>query len=316
LIRASGRDPEEVVAILPPKYGVASVSKIAANAVMAGCGPEHMPILLATVEALADEALLLTGLQKTTHNLSPLVMINGPIRHQLGISCGEPGTSWRANASVGRAVRFIVMNISDLAGRANVVTHGWLGKYAYCVGENEEKSPWEPLHVERGFRAVDSTVTIFPAEPPHNIDDQASTSAQGVLTTIAGTMASVGSEDFINRGEPLLMLGPEHAMRVGKGDFSKADVKAFLFEHARVPLYMVAQEYLRIFSVRMQKLYTKVPDHVRLPMADRPEDFIVTVVGGLGQHSLWIANMGGARSVTKLIHRQIDQSGRAPSATM
>ncbi len=301
LVRASGREAEDVVAVLPPKCGIATASKIAANAAMAGCSTVHMPVLIAAVEALADEKLLLSGLQKTTHNLSPLVMINGPVRHRLGISCGEPGTPWRANAAIGRAVRFIVMNISDLPGRANVVTHGWLGKYMYCVGENEEKTPWAPLHVERGFQAADSTVTVFPAEPPHNIDDQASMSAQGVLTTIAGTMASVGSEDFINRGEPLLMLGPEHAMRIGQGEFTKTDVKAFLFEHARVPLHMVAKEYVRIFSVQMQKLYTNVPDHVRLPMADRPEDFIITVVGGLGQHSMWIANMGGARSVTKLI---------------
>jgi hypothetical protein len=116
-------------------------------------------------------------------------------------------------------------------------------------------------------------------------------------------MASVGSEDFFNRGEPLVMLGPEHAMRIARGDFGKADIKAFLFEHARVPLYMVSPDYLRIFSNQMQKLYTGVPDHVRLPMAARPEDIVVTVVGGLGQHSLWIANMGGAHSITKLIGR-------------
>lgn len=301
LVQATGREPEDVLAVLPPRFGIATVAKVATNSAMAGCGPEHMPIVLAAVEALAEKDFLLAGVQKTTHDLSPLVLVNGPIRHQVGISCGEPGTSWRGNAAIGRAIRLVAMNVSDVPGRANVCTHGWLAKYMYCVAENEERSPWEPLHVERGFRAADSAVTLFAAEPPHVIDDQASTSAQAVLTNIAGTMASVGSEDFINRAEPLLMLGPEHAMRIGKGNFSKEDVKYFLFEHARVPLYMVPEEYQRLFSVKMQKMYTKVSNHARIPMADRPEDFVVTVVGGLGQHSLWIANMSGSRSVTKLI---------------
>ena len=301
MLEACGKQPGEILGILPPKYGVGSAGVVAANAVMAGCRPAHMPVLLAAVEALTDPQFLLEGLQKTTHNASPLVLVNGPIRHALGISCGEPGTSWQANAAIGRAIRLVVMNVADVPARANANTHGWLAKYACCIGENEEKTPWEPLHVERGFRPEDNTVTLFQAEPPHNIDDQASASAQGVLTTIAGTVASVGSEDFINRGEPLLMLGPEHALRISNGGFSKADIRAFLFEHARVPLGMVAPEYTRIFSDRMKKLYTNVPADYRLPMADRPEDFIVTVVGGLGQHSLWIATMGGARSVTKRI---------------
>jgi len=302
-VAATGREAAEVLAVLPPKNGMATVGKVAANAVMAGCGPEHMPVLLATVEALAEKAFLLEGVQKTTHNFSPFVLVNGPVRHELQISSGEPGTSWQANAAIGRAIRFIAMNVADLPGRANVVTHGWLGKYMYCVAENEEKNPWEPLHVERGFRVTDSTVTVFPAEPPHNIDDQASLTPQGVLTTIAGTMASPGSEDFFNRGEPLLLLGPEHALRIARGDFSKADVRAFLFEHARVPLYNVSLDYLRIFSNQMQKVYSGAPNHVRLPMAARPEDFVLAVVGGLGQHSMWIANMGGAKSITKLIRR-------------
>lgn len=301
MLQACGRPPEQVLAVLPPKQGQATASTVAANAVMAGCRPEYMPVILAALDGLVAPEFLLEGLQKTTHNASPLLLVNGPVRKTLEISCGEPGTSWHANAAIGRAVRLLLINASDIPGRANANTHGWLAKYAYCIAENEEKTPWEPLHVERGFRAGESTVTVFQAEPPHNIDDQASTSAQGILTTIAGTMASVGSEDFINRGEPLLMLGPEHALRIANGGFSKADVRDFLFEHARVPLGMVGPEYIRIFSERMRKLYMNVPAAYRLPMADRPDDFIVTVAGGLGQHTLWVATMGAAKSVTRAI---------------
>jgi hypothetical protein len=220
MLAATGRLAGDLVAILPPRLGRATVERVAVNAVLAGALPEHFPVILAAVEAVAQPAFNLQAIQTTTHPCSPLIIVNGPIAARLGINgAGNAlGQGHRANAVIGRAVRLTLQNTGGARpGSEDRATQGHPGKYSYCVAENEEASPWEPLSVERGFPAGVSAVTVCASESPHNINDHGSFTPEGILTTVAGTAATVGSNNIYLGGEPLVILGPEHAATVAAG---------------------------------------------------------------------------------------------------
>jgi hypothetical protein len=293
------RDPREIVGVLPPRQGEATVEKIAANAVMAGCRPEYLPVVLAAIEALADPLFNLDSIQATTHPVAPLLVVNGPIARVLGLQAGYNafGQGFRANVTIGRAVRLVLMNIGGgLPGAGDRATQGSPAKIAYCVAENEAESPWEPLHVEAGLPADTSTVTVFGAEGPHNIQDHFSNTALGVLRTVAGAMGQAGSNNLLGRGGPLLSLGPEHAATIAKEGYSKQRVKEFLFEHARFPLGRLGLEYQRQQIERWGVV--DAPDTM-VPIVRRPEDISIIVVGGAGKHSCWQPTFGDGTHWTR-----------------
>ena len=152
MLAATPRDRHHVVAEVPPNMGRATVEKIAVNAVMAGCRPDYFPVVLAIVEAACDPVFNLHGQSGTTNAASPLIIVNGPIRQRLGVNCagGVFGPGYRANATIGRALRLIMINLGGTrAGQISMSTMGHPGRYTYCIGEYEEASPWEPLHAER-----------------------------------------------------------------------------------------------------------------------------------------------------------------------
>ncbi|HXH82644.1 MAG TPA: hypothetical protein VNN07_06915, partial [Candidatus Tectomicrobia bacterium] len=239
MLRWTDRAPREVIGVLPPRQGEATVERIAINAVMAGCRPEYLPVVLAAIEALADPLFNLDSVQATTHPVAPLVVVNGPIAREIGLNAGYNafGQGVRANVTIGRAIRLVLMNVGGgLPGSGDRATQGSPAKIAYCVAENEAESPWEPLHVEAGFPPDVSTVTAFGCEGPHNIQDHYSSTGLGVLRTVAGAMGQAGSNNLLGAGWPLLSLGPEHAATIARDGFSKRQVKEFLFAHARFPL--------------------------------------------------------------------------------
>ena len=172
---------------MPPNYGRATVEKIAVNAVMAGCRPEYLPVVLAAVEAVCDEAFDLHGVSATTNAPAPLIVVNGPIRRALDINCGAGlfGPGWRANATIGRALRLVCVNVGGARpGVVSMSTFAHPGRYTYCIGENEEASPWDSLAVEHGFDAGQSTVAAFAAEAPHGVYGDQSRRAKDLLITI------------------------------------------------------------------------------------------------------------------------------------
>ena len=178
---AAQRKPDEMIGAVPPRWAQATVEKIAINGVMAGCKPEYMPVLIAAVEALTDPKLNLYALQATTGGPAVMIIINGPIRKKLNINGGPNalGEGWRANATIGRFVQLVKRNIGgSYPGTTCKATLGWPGKYSICVGENEEGSPWEPLHVERGFKAEQSTVTAISADASIRASDLDSSKAK------------------------------------------------------------------------------------------------------------------------------------------
>lgn len=300
------RPLEEAVLKVPPRYAAATPLRIAANAVMAGCRPEHFPLVLAALEAMADPVLNLYGVQATTHPCSTLVVFNGPIGREVGVNAGHNafGPGFTANATIGRAVRLSLVNIGGATpGSADMATVGTPAKFTYCAAENEAENPWEPYHVELGFERDASTVTVLGAEGPHNINDHESTSAQGILQTIAGTIAMAGSNNAHHPSTPILALGPEHAATIAAEGYSKSDVKRYLYENGRLPITRFSRENIeRRLMRRFPERYTNLDATV--PMAHRPEDFIVMVIGGAGKHSAYIPTFGGTRAVTIALKRR------------
>jgi hypothetical protein len=302
------RPLSEPVARIAPRYGEATPERLAANAVMAGCRPEYFPLYLLAIEAMCEERFNLYGIQATTHLCAPLVIVNGPIGRELGVNGGHnafgPGT--HVNATLGRAIRLALVNIGGaLPGAGDMSTFGAPSKYSYLVAENEAASPWEPLHVERGFPAEATTVTVIGAECPHNVNDHESVTAEGILTTIAGTMAVTGSNDIYYDAQPLVVMGPEHARTVADGGFSKAGAKRFLAEHATLPLGRFSKENVeRRFRMTQKERYGTASLDTAVPMVRRAEDLIVAVIGGAGKHSAFVPTFGATRSVTRALRRR------------
>ena len=240
MLRAVDRDPQEVIGAVAPNYGAATVEKIAINAVMAGCAPEYMPVLLAGVKAMCSDEFNLHGIQATTHSATPLVLVNGPITERLGINGGLNafGQGWRANATIGRALKLIMQNTGGCRpAEIDRSTQGNPGKFSFCIAENAALSPWEPYHVEHGFRAEESTITLFAAEAPHAWSDHGSRTAEQVVACMGHTLAS----SWNHKGYPLiapifLALCPEHARIIAKDGWSKADIRSWLVANIRRPL--------------------------------------------------------------------------------
>jgi hypothetical protein len=307
MLRATDWEPDEVVAILPPRQGEATVERIAINAVMAGCRPAYLPVLIAAVQALADPDFNLDGVQATTHPVAPLVVVNGPLARALGINAGYNcfGQGARANATIGRAIRLLLMNVGGgIPGSGDRSTQGSPAKYTYCIAEHEEANPWEPLHVEKGFDRGTSTVTVFGAEGPHNIQEHYSNSGEGILLTIAGAMGQAGSNNILRHGFPLLTLGPEHAATIAGDGYRKADVKRFIFERARYPIDRLSEEY----AAELRPLNADGGDGMARICA-RAEDITVIVAGGSGKHSSWQPTFG---SYTKPVTRPITRRDGTP----
>ena len=227
MLSGTDRDPNELIAAVPPKWGRATVERVAINAVMAGCKPEYLPLILTAVKAMTSEQFNLHGVQVTTSHVSPMIVVNGPIRKELEINDGFNlfGQGWRANATIGRTLRLICANIGGgLPGELDRSAFGHAGKYTCCIAEKEEESPWDPLHVERGFQAADSTVTIFAGAGPQTVNDHGNNTAEGILNTIAENIAAPGN----SVGETILVIGVEHAKTISEDGLNKDDVRQYL----------------------------------------------------------------------------------------
>lgn len=227
--------PDHVIGRIPERSVVITAEKVAANAVMAGCKPDYMPVVLAIVEAMCEPKFNLHGSSVSTGGSAQLVIVNGPIAAQLGVNSGVNlfGPGSRANATIGRAVRLIVMNVAgSFPGVLDKSTMGHPGKYSYCIAEAEDISPWTPLHVDRGFTKNQSAVTVVAAEGPHQVYDHSNNTPEGILGSVAEAMA------VCNRGYGVfvVVLCPEHVGYIAKAGWSKEKVKQFLYDHAQRPV--------------------------------------------------------------------------------
>ena len=172
-VAASGRAADDMIGLMPPRKGRATVEAIAVNAVMAGCRPDYMPVILAAVEGMLDPSYPLEFMQVTTNPMTPFLLVNGPVRGRLDINCGTGclGPGWRANATIGRAIRLIMNNVGGaLPGVYSKVSFGSPLRYSYICGENEEENPWTPFHVDRGYHDLAGSLRALGADV-HRVRD-------------------------------------------------------------------------------------------------------------------------------------------------
>jgi hypothetical protein len=310
MLAATRRGPGDLVAEVPPNFGRATVEKLAVNAVMAGCRPEYLPVVVAVVEAACDPIFNLHGQSGTTNAASPLVIVNGPARRRLGINCdaGVFGPGYRANATIGRALRLVMINLGGTrAGEISMSTLGHPGRYTYCIGEHEEVSPWEPLHVARGFAAADSTVTLFSGESPFMVNDHLSRSAPQLAASLGWSAAGVWNhKSFPLYGHTLFVIGPEHAHTLGAEGWSKADVRRFLYETIRRPVRELAPGPDGAETGRLKNLVAGRAPEERIPKFPSPEEIVLVVAGGTaGRFSAvvpgWMGGELGSQPVTRRI---------------
>lgn len=305
MIAAGGKRPDAVAGVIPPLNGVATVEKIAANSVMAGCLPEYFPLVLAAVRAMTRPGYNLDGLQSTTGNIAPLAIVNGPCRNGLAINYGANvlGQGWRANATIGRAIRFVMTNIGGARpGSFDKSTMGQPAKYTFCFAENEAASPWQPFHVERGLARECDALHLFGASGVNSAVDMASQSASGLLKTFALTMTG-GLASGVTSTEVLWVICPEHAAILARDGFSKGKLRAELFALARVPYEKIADENLQLLAKRRPQWFQ--PGAAReVGVVDRPEDIWLVVAGGAGAKSAYIPGRTGTKLQTVAVEEQ------------
>ncbi len=287
-----GRDPQEVIGLVPPKNRIATVEKVAVNSVMAGCLPEYVPVVIAALEAMLDDDFNLNGVQATTNCIGPLAIVTGPVVDRLGFNAGDNvfGGGSRANATVGRAIRLILWNLGGgYPGEIDRATLGHPGKYTFCVAENSHDSPWGPLHQDQGFPAGASCVTVFACEAPHHVATGSGYVITGreILSVLADSIATAGSATMNGGGQVLLVLGPMTAQKLAGEGYDKERIRRELHELARKPVsLMKSNKFLNPdHPFHWAHIVDPNDDDAMIPALRSPGDLLIMVAGGWGSGS-------------------------------
>lgn len=224
MLQGTTRRPDEVIGMVPPDLASCTVEKVAINAVMAGCKPEHLPLVLAAVEAALIDEFGMHGILCTTMFAGPLVIVNGPMGRAVGVNSGVNalGQGHRANASIGRALQLVIRNVGGgRPGEVDRATLGTPGKYSFCFAEAEDPA-WEPLHAQRGFAREASTVTLFAGEGVQGVVDQKSRTPQSLARSFALCLRAVDHPKLAMAGDAVLVVSPEHCRVFIEAGWSKA----------------------------------------------------------------------------------------------
>lgn len=303
---ASGLESSFDLGIMGPLGAATTVEAVAVNAVMAGCLPDHMPIVVATLRALLRSEFDLSEVQSTTHSVSPLVLLNGPVPTACGVASGfgALGPGHRANAAIGRAVRLCLINIGGARpGISDMALLGHPGKFSMCLAEAESSSPWEPMSVAAGFEPGDSVVTVVGVEAPHSVvfvdDADDPDSPRRLLRAVAAVIANTGSNNaFFRVGSAAVLLNPEHAQVLGRAGFSRRDVQVELQRLATNPRG-------RLQSLNPMFVPRGDPDDEIHAIAS-PDHILVAVAGGGGLYSSVFPSWGAGAHACPILHERID----------
>jgi len=287
MVLAVGHAGEAVLGEMGPLNGVCTVEKLSVAAVMAGCLPDHMPVVVAAALAIMDPEFDLAEMQGTTHATAPLIIVNGPARQMCGVasSYGALGPGHRANASIGRAIRLAMINVGGARpGTSDMALLGHGGKFGQCLAEDEEHSPFSPLHVGRGFGATESTVTVIGTEPPqsvaHTPGSDLTESSERLLDTLAGSLTAPGTNNaWLGGGQAVVVITPDHAGELALAGHDRSSITASIAERA----------------------------HTRdgRPAFRSTDDVVVVAAGGAGLYSYvfptWCAGGHRNRAVTRIV---------------
>jgi len=292
--------PAAVVGIVEPRRGDATIEKIAINAVMAGCRADYFPVVVAAVRAVSQPEFNLYALNTTTCCATPALMINGPARHVLGIECGYSclGHNGRANATIGRALRLVMRNVGGaIPGAVSKSTFGQPGRVSLCFGEWEEKSPWEPFHVRRGFQRDENVVTAHCATGTQDIADVWAENGEELIWVLAHSIDWVGNNKVLvpqKDGEMLLLLCPDFAYKIARDGLSIPDVQRMLHELTLTPIERWHRNHWKKMEAR------GYVENGKVPLCATPEQFLIAVAGGeSGHHALNFCTFGLTRSVSQ-----------------
>jgi hypothetical protein len=314
LLRGTKRSPGDVVATLEPGFGIATVEKLAVNAIMAGCGPEHLPLLIAAVRCLAEPKMYIRNKAMSTGPHAPLVLVNGPKGRVANVNSGMcalgPGAPSASNTVLGRALRLAMMNVGHTyVGVSDMDTIGSPLKYACCCAENEAESPWEPYHVTRGFAKDASTVTVHFVYGICELHDFRSTTPEDlirVFATAATNVAQVGTGLWLigRRVDPrtkteekehnTLFICPEHAQIFAKAGWGRGEIQEALYRAARIPFktMMLNKEPKAMATAHPELGWLAEHPDLPLPVVEDPGCFDVAVVGAAAGRGAYFYGAG------------------------
>jgi hypothetical protein len=286
---------------VPPDLGEATLERVAACAVLAGCRPAYFPVVVAAAQAALDPAFNLHGQAVTTQPAGQLVVVNGPVRDAIGLNSGMGalGPGFRANLTIGRALRLLVtLTGGAMPGKLDRATQGHMGKIGFCIAEDEETSPWEPLHVERGFQPGQSVVTVIGSDAPLSISDHRSRSPEDLAWILAWAAASAWSTNWWPLQEPsVFVICPEHAEMFRAAGWTKQQLRQFMFEAVHKP----AAELLRGETTPFVHAADRAAE---VPKWASPESIVLIVAGGeAGRYSAVLGPCTGMGS--QIISREV-----------
>jgi hypothetical protein len=304
MLRAAGLEPQQQLAFIENRQVSVTAEKVAINAVLAGCLPQYMPVVAAAVEALGDPLYGYHGPATSTGGAAVFMVVNGPIARRLDINCGDNlfGPGWRANATIGRAIRLVMRNvIGTLPGELDRSSLGHAGKYTFCIAENEAESPWPPFHTTRGFRPEQNVVTIFAAYAPHQYSNRLSATPEGVLATACATMKI--SAGTARQPQYAMVFAGEHMEIMRKAGWSREDVQNYVFEHTQSSVAELKRVNLLPGEV------TAEDERTMYPLVEAPRDLLVIAAGGrVGVQSAFIPGWGG-KAGSQSVSREIRVPG-------
>ena len=317
MVLASGLDGDVVLGEVGPLGGVATVEKLATNAVMAGCSPDYMPFVLAAMQAVLQPEFDLSEVQSTTHSIAPLLVVNGPLGAITDIASGfgALGPGHRANACIGRALRLAMMNIGGAKpGVSDMALLGHPGKFSMCLAEAEHASPFPPMSEMWGYPAGSDVVTVLGTEAPHSVmfvnDADDPDSPDRLLRILAEVSTNAGSNNlYLRTGSVAIALNPEHANVLAKAGWTRSSIQDRLFE-----LCHVRRSRIRSLNAA---LTPKGSDDDLIPVFESPDRFLVFVAGADGLYSVVFPSWSAGAHGNNPVHMAVvsDQACEVPFAT-
>src|SRR3954447_2407536 len=283
-------DPDTLIGYLSARGRGVTLEKAAINAVMAGCRPEYFPVVVAALEAMFDAAFNLHTVLTSTGGAALCAVVSGPIAQEIGMNARHNvlGPGNRANATIGRALRLVAMNVlGSKPGESDASSFGHPGKYTLCFAEDAPPVPWLGLREQLGYAGDDTTVTMVAVEGPHQLPQQLTDSAADVLRSFAASIRQPAWFCTGKGGHGVLVLGPEHAGFCVAEGWTQADVRSYVYEHARISADELVAAGTRLESGAQHDMRPH-PDG-KLPSLRSPDDVLVVTAGGEGAGwSAWL----------------------------
>ena len=287
MLTGTKRAPDEVIGPIPPAMEIATVESVAVHALMAGCKPEYLPVVIAATEMMLRDEFNVNGVQGTMHGVAPMMIVNGPYAEEIGIHGGNGcmGPGFRSNAAIGRAIRLVLMNLgAGIPGVSSMTIFGMPSRYTYCLTENMEDHPWDSLAVSKGYRPDENVITMAMVESPRFCFDDVSDEPDRLLTGVADTMVGMGSWNMHTRSDMVVAMGPQHAALCANAGMSRADVHNRLCEIAgrKVGDLKNGGNWRRERALAFPIDVDPDDDDCFIPAIKDPQDLQLIVAGGWG----------------------------------